>query len=261
MSYTFSDNLLKTLTEARKIAVLTGAGISAESGVATFRDPNGLWSKFRPEELASMDGFLKNPNLVWEWYEARREVVDSVKPNAGHTALVEMQKWYEERGGRFALITQNVDRLHQQAGSHDVIELHGNIIDNYCSRCKKPHEYRYTSSAPSVKEPPRCTYCGGMIRPAVVWFGEMLPPDALETAQEAAETCEVFFSIGTSAEVYPAAGLPIEAKRAGALFIEVNPNPTAITRFADVSISAPSGEALPALFARMLAKINTTEHS
>ena len=250
--YTFSDNLLQTLGEARKIAVLTGAGISAESGVATFRDPDGLWSKFRPEELASMDGFLKNPNLVWEWYQARREVIDRVKPNAGHTTLAEMQRWYEEREGRFTLITQNVDRLHQQAGSREVIELHGNIIDNYCSRCKKPHEYRYTTD-PDVKEPPRCTYCGGMIRPAVVWFGEMLPPDALEAAQEAAETCEVFFSIGTSAEVYPAAGLPIEAKRAGALFIEVNPNPTAITRFADVSISAPSGEALPALFSALRA--------
>ena len=253
MSYIFSDNLLQTLIEARSIAVLTGAGISAESGVATFRDPNGLWAKFRPEELASMDGFLKNPNRVWEWYEARRDVIDRVQPNAGHTALVQMQDWCEQQGKRFTLITQNVDRLHQQAGSRDVIELHGNIIENYCSRCTKPHEYRHSAET-AVKEPPRCTYCGGMIRPAVVWFGEMLPPLALEAAQEAAQTCNVFFSIGTSAEVYPAAGLPIEAKRAGALFIEVNPNQTAITRFADVSISAPSGEALPALFVAMMAK-------
>lgn len=245
--YTFSDNLIKTLSEARKIAVLTGAGISAESGVATFRDPNGLWAKFRPEELASMDGFLKNPTLVWEWYQARREVIDRVKPNPGHTTLAAMQSWYEERGGVFTLITQNVDRLHQQAGSRNVLELHGNIIENYCSRCKKPHEYRYAAD-PDVKEPPRCTYCGGMIRPAVVWFGEMLPVDALEAAQDATEECDVFFSIGTSAEVYPAAGLPIEAKRAGALFVEINPQATAITRYADVVIAAPSGEALPALF-------------
>ncbi|MCU0426629.1 MAG: NAD-dependent deacylase [Candidatus Kapabacteria bacterium] len=250
--YTFSDNLIKTLAEARKIAVLTGAGISAESGVATFRDPNGLWAKFRPEELASMDGFLKNPLLVWEWYQARREVIDRVKPNPGHTTLVAMQDWYEECGGSFTLITQNVDRLHQQAGSRDVLELHGNIIENYCSRCKKPHEYRYTADT-DVKEPPRCGYCGGMIRPAVVWFGEMLPVDALEAAQDAASECEVFFSIGTSAEVYPAAGLPIEAKRAGAMFIEVNPNQTAITRYADVVIAAPSGEALPVLFEKVRA--------
>jgi NAD-dependent deacetylase len=245
--YRFSNELLATLRNARRVSVLTGAGISAESGVATFRDPDGLWAKFRPEELASMDGFLKNPPLVWEWYQARREVIDRVKPNAGHETLVKMQNYYEQEGGTFTLITQNVDRLHQAAGSRSVIELHGNIIENYCSHCKQPHEYVYAVN-PAQKEPPRCTYCGGMIRPAVVWFGEMLPVDALEAASEAACRCEVMFSIGTSAEVYPAAGLPLEAKRNGALFIEVNPNDTALTRYADVKISAPSGEALPALF-------------
>jgi NAD-dependent deacetylase len=249
--YSFSDELLTTLRTAKRVAVLTGAGISAESGVATFRDPDGLWAKFRPEELASMDGFLKNPTLVWEWYQARREVIDRVKPNAGHEALVGMQKYYEQHGGTFTLITQNVDRLHQAAGSSSVIELHGNIIENYCSRCKQPHEYIYAAN-PTQNEPPRCTYCGGMIRPAVVWFGEMLPVDALEAASEAACGCDVMFSIGTSAEVYPAAGLPLEAKRNGALFIEVNPNDTALTRYADVKISAPSGEALPVLFAAMM---------
>ncbi len=251
--YRFSAELLNTLRTAKRVAVLTGAGISAESGVATFRDPNGLWSKFRPEELASMDGFLKNPNLVWEWYQARREVVDSVKPNPGHFSLVEMQKYYAAEGSEFTLITQNVDRLHQAAGSQNVVELHGNIIENYCSRCKEPHEYVYAAN-PAQKEPPRCAYCGGMVRPAVVWFGEMLPVDALETASEAASACEVFFSIGTSAEVYPAAGLPLEAKRNGALFIEVNPNETAISRYADVRISAPSGEALPALWEAVMKK-------
>lgn len=246
--FKFSAELLATLRNARRVAVLTGAGISAESGVATFRDPDGLWAKFRPEELASMDGFLKNPALVWEWYQARREVIDRVKPNPGHTALVKMQDFYEQHGGTFTLITQNVDRLHQAAGSRAVLELHGNIIENYCSRCKEPHEYVYASN-PTQKEPPRCQYCGGMIRPAVVWFGEMLPEDALEAASEAASECEVIFSIGTSAEVYPAAGLPMTAKHNGALFIEVNPNDTALTRYADVKIAAPSGEALPALFA------------
>ena len=247
MKYEFSASILRRLREAKSVAALTGAGVSAESGVATFRDPDGLWAKFRPEELASMDGFLKNPNLVWEWYQARRDVIERVQPNAGHRALAEMQAWYEERGARFTLITQNVDKLHQRAGSRDVVELHGNIVENYCSRCKRPHEYRY-AAAPEVKEPPRCDYCGGMIRPAVVWFGEILPADALEEAASAAETCEVFFSIGTSAEVYPAAGLPVEAKRAGAFFIEINPNETALSRYADVYIAAPSGEVLPALF-------------
>jgi NAD-dependent deacetylase len=248
--YSFSNDLLTTLREAQRVAVLTGAGISAESGVATFRDPDGLWAKFRPEELASMDGFLKNPTLVWEWYQARREVIDRVKPNPGHVALAQMQDFYEQRGASFTLITQNVDRLHQSAGSRSVLELHGNIIENYCSRCKEPHEYAYAAN-PAQKEPPRCSYCGGMIRPAVVWFGEMLPVDVLEAAAAAASACDVMFSIGTSAEVYPAAGLPLEAKRNGALFIEVNPNETALSRYADVKIAAPSGEALPVLFQAM----------
>ncbi|MCS6807934.1 MAG: NAD-dependent deacylase [Bacteroidota bacterium] len=247
---TFHQHLLRALVEARAVAVLTGAGVSAESGVATFRDPNGLWAKFRPEELASMDGFLKNPALVWEWYQARREVIERVTPNPGHYALAAMQAWYAERGGALTLITQNVDRLHHRAGSTDVLELHGNIVENYCSRCTRPHDYRYSDN-PDVKEPPRCSYCGGMIRPAVVWFGEMLPVNILAAAHHAAEHCDVFLSIGTSAEVYPAAGLPLEAKQHGALLVEINPHPTVLTRYADEVIAAPSGEALPQLFEQM----------
>jgi NAD-dependent deacetylase len=250
MSYPFSPSLLSSLVNARSVAVLTGAGISSESGVATFRDPDGLWSKFRPEELASMDGFLNNPERVWQWYQSRREVIEHVRPNAGHDALVQMQDFYEKAGKEFTLITQNVDRLHQRAGSRAVLELHGNIVENYCVQCHIPHQYVF-SNDPDVQEPPKCNVCGGMIRPAVVWFGEMLPQDILAQAEKAAEKSDVFFSIGTSAEVYPAAGLPLEAKRNGALFIEINPNQTAITRFADVSISAPSGEALPVLLAAM----------
>jgi NAD-dependent deacetylase len=246
MSYTISESLCSTLAHAQNVAVLTGAGISAESGVATFRDPDGLWSKFRPEELASMDGFLKNPERVWQWYQSRRNVIEHVRPNAGHDALVQMQDFYEQAGAAFTLITQNVDRLHQNAGSCNVLELHGNIVENYCVKCHTPHEYSYTAN-PSADKPPLCTVCSGMIRPAVVWFGEMLPQDVLAKAEYAARTCDVFFSIGTSAEVYPAAGLPLEAKKAGALFIEVNPNVTAISRFADVHISAQSGEVLPFL--------------
>jgi NAD-dependent deacetylase len=247
-----NTQLLQTIAErlstARSVAVLTGAGVSAESGVATFRDPDGLWSRFKPQELASMDGFLSNPNLVWQWYQARREVLERVQPNAGHHALAELQTLVEHRGGRFTLATQNVDRLHHRAGSRDVLELHGNIVENYCHRCHTPHEYVYADN-PSQQEPPRCAACGGMIRPAVVWFGEMLPADTFAAAEQAAETCEVYFSIGTSAEVYPAAGLPLEAKRRGAFVVEINPHPTSITRFMDASIHAPSGEALPAIVA------------
>jgi NAD-dependent deacetylase len=244
------QSIAERLQQAQYVAVLTGAGVSAESGVATFRDPDGLWSRFKPQELASMDSFLSNPNLVWQWYQARREVLERVQPNAGHVALAEIQTFVEQRGGRFTLATQNVDRLHHRAGSRNVLELHGNIVENYCHRCHTPHEYSYTDN-PTQQEPPRCTLCGGMIRPAVVWFGEMLPTEVFAAAQQAAETADVYFSIGTSAEVYPAAGLPLEAKRKGAFVVEINPNPTSITAFADVSIEAPSGEALPAIMAAM----------
>lgn len=238
------EHIAKRLATATRVTVLTGAGISAESGVATFRDPNGIWTKFKPEELASMDGFLKNPNLVWQWYQGRRDVLEKVVPNPGHTALAELQRWLETRGGRLTLATQNVDRLHHRAGSTDVLELHGNIVENYCSRCRKPHEYVFSDN-PDQREPPRCTYCGGQIRPAVVWFGELLPVDVLAAAEAASEQCDVFFSIGTSAEVYPAAGLPIVAKRNGAFLVEINPNATALTRYADVVLHAASGAVLP----------------
>lgn len=244
------DNIAQTIAErlaaAQRVAVLTGAGVSAESGVATFRDPDGLWQKFRPEELASMNGFLKNPNLVWQWYQARRDVLERVQPNAGHLALATMQRLFQERGRTFTLITQNVDRLHQRAGSTDVVELHGNIVENYCSRCTKPHQYVY-SEHPEQQEPPRCQYCGGMIRPAVVWFGEMLPVEALAQAEDAAEQADVLFSIGTSAEVYPAAGLPRHAQQHGAFVVEINPTPTSLSRLVHLAVAAKSGEVLPVI--------------
>ncbi len=240
--------IAERLATAQRVVVLTGAGVSAESGVATFRDPDGLWQKFRPEELASMNGFLKNPNLVWQWYQARRDVLERVQPNAGHWALATLQRLLQERGRTFTLITQNVDRLHQRAGSTDVVELHGNIVENYCSRCTKPHHYVY-SEHPEQQEPPRCEYCGGMIRPAVVWFGEMLPMEALAQAENAAEHAEIFFSIGTSAEVYPAAGLPRYAQQHGAFVVEINPTPTPLTRSVHLAVPAKSGEVLPFIVA------------
>ena len=242
----FPDKLIDALASAEQVAALTGAGISAESGVPTFRDKDGLWQKFKPEELASMDGFLHNPELVWEWYQSRRHVIHSVEPNPGHYALAELERMVRV----FTLATQNIDRLHQRAGSVNVYELHGNIIDNYCVRCKKPHDYQYSDDT-AKNAIPRCEYCGGLIRPAVVWFGEMLPEDALLAAEDAASQCDVFLSIGTSAEVYPAAQLPLFAKQSGAFLVEINPHATHITPFVDAAIQAPSGQVLPELVKRV----------
>lgn len=234
----FPDKLISVLASARSVVVLTGAGISAESGIKTFRDPDGLWSKFNPAELASMEGFMSNPELVWDWYQHRRDIINNSQPNPGHYAIAEMQGLFNN----FTLVTQNVDRLHQRAGSNDVIELHGNIIDNYCVSCKSPHSEVIDSG---VKDTPKCLKCGGLIRPAVVWFGEMLPEEALLKAERASQKSDVFFTVGTSAEVYPAANLPMIAKDSGALVIEINPNMTSISNYLDYSFRMQSGTALP----------------
>ena len=234
------EALLNRLAKANHVAVLTGAGVSAESGIKTFRDPDGLWAQFNPAELASVDGFMSNPEMVWSWYQHRVEVVNNAKPNPGHYAIAEMQKLFP----KLTLITQNVDRLHHRAGSDKVIELHGNIVENHCFDCKEP--FHGETNLPD-KQLPVCPRCGGRIRPSVVWFGEMLPVGALEAAEEAAYTCDVFFSVGTSAEVYPAANLPVVAKRAGAYVVEVNPNITVLSSYVDAKLPAPSGEALPIL--------------
>lgn len=240
-----SNELIGIIKKSKNVVVLTGAGVSAESGISTFRDPDGLWTKFNPMELASMDGFISNPDLVWEWYNYRRKIVHEVEPNPGHYAIAEMENIFP----KFTLITQNVDRLHQRAGSHNVIELHGNIMDNYCKDCKTPFE----DDPLAELHVPRCRKCGGMIRPAVVWFGEMLPRLELAKADESAKQADLFFSIGTSAEVYPAANLPITAKEYGAFVVEINPNKTSITKYLDYFLPYPSGQVLP----EILKKINT----
>ncbi len=234
------ESLLEALEKARSITVLTGAGVSAESGIKTFRDPDGLWSQFNPAELASVDGFMSNPELVWQWYQYRRQIINNAMPNAGHYAIAEMEKLFKN----FVLVTQNVDRLHQRAGSSKVWELHGNIIDNHCFNCKRP--YIGETNLPD-KQLPKCPVCGGLIRPSVVWFGELLPFEALSAAEEAAYNCDVFLSVGTSAEVYPAANLPLIAKRSGAFVVEVNPNRTAISHYMDVCLRETSAVALPKL--------------
>ena len=233
----FPNSLIESLRAAKKIVALTGAGISAESGLATFRDAQtGLWSRFKPEELATAEAFQRDPKFVQDWYAWRRENALKAEPNAGHLALAAMEK----RAPEFLLVTQNVDGLHARAGSKRIVELHGNIhrfrcFDNDCA------------SDNFDVENGRCRSCGSNLRPDVVWFGEMLPPDAIEVATDAAENCDVFFSIGTSSVVYPAADLWRRAKDHGAIIIEINKDPTPLTSLADYSFLGKAGEIVPQL--------------
>jgi len=235
----FSHELIKRLQKAKHVTALSGAGVSAESGVPTFRDPGGIWEKFRPEQLANFEAFMSDPDFVWSWYQHRREIMREVKPNAGHYALAEMENIFEE----FNLITQNIDNLHHRAGSKRVTELHGNIERNYCLKCRT----FYNEVDVREKSVLKCEKCGGLIRPDVVWFGEMLPIDALQYAERCASESEVFFSIGTSAEVYPAAMMPMIAKQSGAYVVEINIKPTALTHDIDEMIQGKSGEILDKL--------------
>ena len=236
----FHPDLLNALRRAGRVVVLTGAGVSAESGVPTFRDAQtGLWENFKPEELATPEAFRQNPKLVWEWYAWRREKVRSVQPNAGHKALATMAKRYAE----FTLVTQNVDGLHQRAGSAGVIELHGNITRTKCfDEDIVVPEWSHTGEVP-----PRCPQCKGHLRPDVVWFGESLPEAAINEAMRASSACELFLSVGTSSVVYPAAMLPEIALRTGATVVEINPDETPLTAEATFSLRGPSGIVLPDL--------------
>ena len=235
-----SRDLIEALRSAGRVVALTGSGTSAESGVPTFREAQtGLWARYDPQRLATPEAFDRDPRLVWEWYEWRRNLVSEAEPNAGHRALAKL----ERRVPEFTLITQNVDGLHQRAGSRDVVELHGNILRSRCSRegvIVEPED-----SDDSV--PPRCPRCGALLRPDVVWFGEMLPAGALEVASEAARGCEVFFSIGTSSLVYPAAALPYGALENSATVVEINPRQTPLTGQADHVLRGRAGELLPEL--------------
>ena len=229
---------------SRKVAVLTGAGISAESGIPTFRDAGGIWTKFSPEELANFDAFYKNTKIVSEWYKKRREIIEKTIPNPGHFALKEMEQLFPS----FHIITQNIDGLHQKAGSGNIVELHGNIMRNYCIDCKKEYttdefDEIYEHNSAHI---PKCE-CGGLIRPDVVWFGEQLPQDALENAFQLAEDADVFLIIGTSAYVRPAADIPIAALQNGAYVIEINPAKTGLTNFTHLNLQGKSGKVLPKL--------------
>jgi len=231
----------KLLAEARSIAVLTGAGVSAESGVPTFRGAGGLWRQYRPEDLATPEAFARDPKLSWEWYDWRRGLIAAVHPNAGHDALAEL----ERRVASFTLITQNVDGLHQRAGSRNVLEVHGSIWMLRCTLCKREWE----DLSASLEIPPHCE-CGGLARPGVVWFGENLNPRVWAAAEQAVHSCDVLVVAGTSAVVYPAAGLATLAREAGAHIIEVNLETTPLSESVDYSFQARSGELLPQLLER-----------
>ena len=230
----------KLLQSRPSLTILAGAGISAESGVPTFRGADGLWRQFRAEELATPEAFARNPQLVWEWYDWRRQKIQAVRPNAAHYTLA---KW-EREFPSFTLITQNVDGLHAWAGSTRLLELHGNI---WKVRCLKEGTIMDNREVPLPQIPPLCPECGSLLRPHVVWFGEALPADVLEAAFEASRHSEVMLFIGTSAVVQPAASLPLIASEQGATLVEINLDPTPLTPYADFSLWGKAGEIMPRL--------------
>ncbi len=236
-----SKELINKLRTAKSILFFTGAGISAESGIDTFRGKGGLWNKMSAQELASFDGFMKNPNLVWEWYQYRRKIIRETKPNAGHKTITEFENLFDN----VTVVTQNVDNLHKRAGSNNILELHGNIERNFCMDCKTFYGVKDFLESEEV---PKCKKCAGMIRPDVVWFGEMLPQDIFAEAEKKAAESDVCFIVGTSAVVYPAAYIPISAKEAGATLVEINIEPTNISDQVDYSITGKAGEILPKIF-------------
>jgi len=236
MDIEFSDRFIEALKTARSVVVSTGAGVSAESGVPTFRGEEGLWKKFRAEELATFEAFTANPELVWEWYQFRRDIIGKITPNPGHYAIAEMPELFDE----FHLITQNIDNLHRVAGLEDFVELHGNINRNKCVDCGKMNYDKEFADFP-----PKCGNCGGRLRPDVVWFGEMLPPGAIEKAFTVSRSCDLLFTVGTSGIVQPAASLPPTARQHGAFVVEINIEPTELTFVCDEHIRGKSGEALP----------------
>ena len=234
----FTEKLLSRIRNASSVTILTGAGISAESGIPTFRGKDGLWENQKFEELAHIDAFKKDPVKFWQFYNCRKENLDTLEPNLGHYALVDMARHFDE----LTVITQNVDNLHIMAGSRNVIELHGNLTRNRCSGCGT------VADAPDQKTGvPECASCGGLMRPDVVLFGETLDAKLLRQAQEASSLCEVFFSIGTSGLVEPAASLPYLAKANGAYLVEINEEETPLSPHMNESVRGPSGKILPRL--------------
>jgi NAD-dependent deacetylase len=239
------DCAANLLRRAERLAVLTGAGISAESGLATFRGAGGLWEGHRVEDVATPEAFERDPNLVWRFYHVRRANLQTAQPNPGHHALVALEERFSP--DRFTLITQNVDGLHRAAGSRRLLEIHGSIRRVRCTGCGKVED-RGTEPLPKL---PRCGGCDGLLRPDVVWFHEMLPQDIWLQAEEAVQTCQCFLVVGTSAIVYPAAGLIRLARDYDASVIEVNLDRTDASHWVDVTLQGPSGILLPELIKRL----------
>ncbi len=257
----------RRLAAARRVVVLTGAGVSRESGIPTFRDAqDGLWARYDPLELATREGFLRNPAMVWQWYEYRFGMVEKARPNPGHLAIAEMEDIFPQ----VTVVTQNIDGLHQAAGSTDVVELHGSIRRYKCLDGRHTGFTR-ADLASQAECPPKCPHCGALIRPDVVWFGELLSPDVLDRAYEVSEQADAMLVIGTSGEVQPAASLPFHARRAGALVVgtsgevqpaaslpfharragalvvDVNPDRDHVARVAHIFLQGPGGDVLPRL--------------
>ena len=230
----------RRLRRARAVVVFTGAGMSRDSGIPTFRDAEGLWARFRPEEWATEAAFRRDPERVWAWYAERHRRLREAAPHPGYEALVEL----EARVPALTIVTQNVDGLHRRAGSGEVIELHGSLERARCSAPACGYEMPFPADAPT---PPPCPRCGARLRPAVVWFGETLPPEAVERAWARTRACDVLLAVGTSGTVWPAAELPWLARRHGATVIEINPEPTELTSAAHLVLRAPAAAGLPAL--------------
>lgn len=239
------QGLIERLSRSSLMVVLTGAGVSSESGVPTFRGEGGLWREHRAEDLATWEAFERDPELVWRWYDYRRQLIADVAPNAAHEAIAKLEREF----GRLKLVTQNVDGLHARAGSKDPVELHGNI---WKARCVKEGTVIDLDECPLCTLPPTCEKCGSLLRPDVVWFGEPLPAEAYETSYEAASSCDAMLVVGTSAVLRPAASLPLVAKHNGAFVVEVNTGYTPISALIDATLIGKAGDILPELSERML---------
>ena len=239
------DRATELLRGAERVAVLTGAGVSAESGLATFRGAGGLWEGHRVEDVATPDAFRRDPQLVWRFYNARRAGVRTAQPNAGHLALVRLEERFD--GDRFTLATQNVDGLHQAAGSRRVFEVHGSLRRVRCTGCGAVED----RGVEPLDDLPHCAACGALLRPAVVWFNEALPEEVWAEAERAARACQGFLVVGTSAVVYPAADLVRLARLNRAKVIEVNLTHTPASQHADVTLCGPAGQVLPELVKRL----------
>lgn len=244
----FSEKLIDKLQRAQHLVVLTGAGVSAESGIPTFRDAlTGLWENFDAEELASENGFLADPALVWGWYEWRRQRVLQAKPNAAHATIARLA----QRVPKLTLITQNVDDLHERAGNAEVLHLHGSFHRPRCIACETPYSFpdsTQNSSQESRIYPPRCTICGGQVRPGVVWFGEMLPQFEWQQAEQACANADLLMIVGTSGLVWPAADLPYKAEQSGCSIVQINPSITSFNSIAEFNLCGKAGELLPKLY-------------